>query len=70
MPLKQLAVMIKRAYTKVVIYAILSVVFTIVMSLGIFIYSLWFGLLSIPIYFCMLELHKLDRDIKDYLISI
>ena len=68
--LKPLAIMIKRAYIKYVIYVILSVVFSIVMSLGIFIFNLWFGMMSVPIYFCMLELYKLEGEINDLLISI
>ena len=68
--MKPLAVMIKKAYSKMIIYAMLAMAFGIggiVITLVYTTKGLW---LFVPCIFFFWLIHSLEKEIDDYLVSI
>lgn len=70
MPLKPLAVMIKKCYQKMILTAMLMTLLFIVLVIMVFIHSLLWNLLWIPIGFLAYCFYEDEQDMKDYLVSI
>jgi hypothetical protein len=70
MPLKPLAVMIKKTYRNLVIYALLAYNFEIAALVFGFFYNTWFFLFFIPVIFFLWLIWNIENEIKDLLVSI